>query len=188
MRSRVVAWLRVLLPLAALAILSTLFLLPDSPDPDAAIPYADVDAEELARNPRMTRPEFAGVMDNGAAVTLTAEEATPTDGETGAAQQLRMTWRADDGLAADLTAPQGEVQADMISLSGGVRMTTSDGWALTVPTLDTDTSSGIMTGEGGLNAFAPFGRVYADRMQMSRNDDGQHVLNLSGGVRLLYQP
>ena len=52
MRSRVVAWLRVLLPLAALAILSTLFLLPKSHDPDAAIPYADVDADrmEMSRN------------------------------------------------------------------------------------------------------------------------------------------
>ena len=38
MRSRIVAWLRVLLPLAALAILSTLFLLGRKPDPDDAIP------------------------------------------------------------------------------------------------------------------------------------------------------
>lgn len=188
MRSRLVAWLRVLLPLAALAILSTLFLLPDSPDPDAAIPYAEVDAEDLAQNPRMTRPEFSGVTDDGAAVTLAAESATPLAGKDGAAERLRLTWRAADGLAADLTAPQGQVDAENIRLDGGVRLTTSDGWAMTVPTLDTDTASGVMIGEGGLTAFAPFGRIDAERMEMSRNGDGQHVLNLSGGVRLVYQP
>ncbi|TKW66672.1 MAG: hypothetical protein DI616_09265 [Paracoccus denitrificans] len=188
MRSRVVAWLRVLLPLAALAILSTLFLLPQSPDPDAAIPYADVDAEALARDPRMTRPEFSGVTESGAAVTLTAERASPAQSEDAEADQLRMTWRAPDGLAADLTAPHGKVDGTMIRLNGGVRVTLSDGWAMTVPVLNTDTTTGVMTGEGGMTTFAPFGRIDADRMEMTRNADGQHVLNLSGGVRLVYQP
>lgn len=188
MRSRVVAWLRVLLPLAALAILSTLFLLPKSPDPDAAIPYADVDAEALARDPRMTRPEFSGVTQDGAAVTLTAERASPAKSEEAEADSLRMTWRASDGLALDLTAPHGKVDRGVILLDGGVRVTTSDGWAMTVPVLETDTASGLMTGEGGMTAFAPFGRIDADRMKMSRDEAGQHVLNLSGSVRLLYQP
>ena len=57
-RSVIVAWLRVLLPLGALAVLSTLFLLSRKPDPDAAIPYARVDAEALARQPRVTAPSL----------------------------------------------------------------------------------------------------------------------------------
>lgn len=188
MRTRVVAWLRVLLPLAALAILSTLFLLPKSPDPDSAIPYADVDAEALARDPRMTRPEFSGVTRDGAAVTLTAESASPAQSEDAEAESLRMTWRAPDGLAADLTAPHAKVDGDVIRLDGGVRVTTSDGWAMTVPSLNAATRDGVMTGEGGMTAFAPFGRIDAERMEMSRNDDGHHLLNLSGSVRLVYQP
>ena len=187
MRSRLVAWLRVLLPLAALAVLSTLFMLPGTPDPDDALPYADVDAEDLARDPRMTRPRFAGVTDDGAAVTLTADSAAP-EGESGSASRLRLTWRAAEGLAADLTAPRGQVDGDMIHLSGGVRVTTSDGWALTVPELDTDTASGRMLGEGGLTGFAPLGRIDADRMEIARDAEGRHVLNLSGGVRLIYEP
>ncbi|MDO5641409.1 MAG: hypothetical protein Q4G26_03330 [Paracoccus sp. (in: a-proteobacteria)] len=188
MRSRVVAWLRVLLPLAALAILSTLFLLPRAPDPDGALPYADVDAEALARDARMTRPEFAGVTEDGAAVTLTADSAGSAQDGNSDAERLRMTWRTPGGLAADLTAPEGRMDGATIRLSGGVRITTSDGWAMTVPDLDTDTASGVMQGKGGMTAFAPFGRVDADRMEITRDEAGQHVLNLSGGVRLLYQP
>ena len=41
LHSRLVTWAKVALPLAALAILSTLFLLADRIDPTAAIPYAD---------------------------------------------------------------------------------------------------------------------------------------------------
>lgn len=188
MRSRVVAWLRVLLPLAALAILSTLFLIGRSPDPDGAIPYAEVDAEALANDPHMSRPAFSGVADDGSAVTLMAERAATGPGDSGAARQMRLTWRAPEGLAADLTAPNGAVDGQKVQLSGGVRVTTSDGWALTLPEIHSDLTEGRIVGEGGLNAFAPMGQLEAGAMEMSRDSAGQHVLNLTGGVRLIYQP
>ena len=40
--------------LSALAILSTLFLVADQIDPEDALPFAEVDVEDLAREPRMT--------------------------------------------------------------------------------------------------------------------------------------
>ena len=188
MRSRLIAWLRVLLPLAALAILSTLFLLGRTPDPDDALPYAEVDAEDLIRDPRMTRPEFAGVSEGGARVTLTAERASPVQDQDSSAESLRMTWRAQDGLAADLTAPTARMEGQQIHLSGGVRVTTSDGWAMTVPQVDTDLSADRMLGTGGLTGFAPIGRLDADRMEMTRSPNGDYLLNLTGDVRLVYQP
>ena len=48
-RTRTVRWLRVLLPLLALAMLSTLFLFSRGSDGESQIPYADVDAEAMAR-------------------------------------------------------------------------------------------------------------------------------------------
>ncbi|MDO5527769.1 MAG: hypothetical protein Q4F71_00030 [Paracoccus sp. (in: a-proteobacteria)] len=188
LRSRIVAWLRVLLPLAALVILSTLFLAGRRPDPDAAIPYAEVDAEELARNPRMTAPDFATMTEDRSELTLRADHATP-DGEGGGASSgLRLTWRAADGLAADMTAPDARYAGDLLTLAGGVRMTTSDGWALTAPELSADTLSARIEAGGGLDGMAPMGRFRADHMEMSRDEAGDHVLNLTGGVRLIYQP
>ena len=70
--TRVVTWLKIALPLAALAILSTLFLLADKIDPEDALPYAEVDVEDLAREPRMTLPSYAGTTSDGAALSLTA--------------------------------------------------------------------------------------------------------------------
>ncbi|MFD1795020.1 hypothetical protein FQV27_15795 [Paracoccus aurantiacus] len=188
LRSRLIAWLRIILPLAALAILSTMFLVSRTPNPDDALPYAEVDAEDLARDPRMTRPEFAGVSDGGAEVTLTAAEARPGAGTDSSAQRLRLTWRTKDGLAADLTAPDAKLDGQVVLMSGGVRMTTSDGWAMTVPQVESDMETDRLLGTGGLTAFAPMGRLDAQTVEITRTDDGQQLLNLSGDVRLVYQP
>jgi lipopolysaccharide export system protein LptC len=70
--SRLVGGLKVVLPIAALALLSTLFLLSDPPDPDRALPYAEVDVAQLARELRLTQPRFAGVLPDGREITLVA--------------------------------------------------------------------------------------------------------------------
>lgn len=80
------------------------------------------------------------------------------------------------------------MDGQQIHMSGGVRVTTSDGWAMTVPQVDTDLSADRMLGTGGLTGFAPLGRLDADQMEMTRNADGDYLLNLTGDVRLVYQP
>lgn len=192
-RTRIVRWLRVLLPLVALAILSTLFLLSKKPGGDPQIPYADVDAAELAREPQMTLPEFAGMTADGAAITLRADQVVSSGDAGGEASRLRMTWRAEDGLAADLTAPGGAVEEDNIRLTGGVRVTTSSGWAMTTPIVDSPTGDGegqaAIVAPEEVNAFAPFGELTAGAMNLSRaNPAGDHLLNFTNGVRLIYQP
>jgi lipopolysaccharide export system protein LptC len=192
-RTRIVRWLRVLLPLVALAILSTLFLLSKEPGEDPSIPYADVDAAELAREPQMVLPEFSGVTADGSAITLRADQVSTEGGEGGEASRLRMTWRAEDGLAADMTAPGGAVEEGRISLTGGVRITTSSGWAITTPQVDSptggDDGQAAIVAPEEVNAFAPFGQLSAGAMDLSRADaQGDHLLNFTDGVRLIYQP
>ena len=81
--SRLVGWLKVALPLTALALLSTLFLVARKIDPEAALPYAEVDVAERIREPRMTAPTYAGVTEDGATLTITFN-AFATSSNTGA--------------------------------------------------------------------------------------------------------
>jgi hypothetical protein len=69
LHSALVAWLKILLPLAALAVLSTLFMVSRSVDPADAIPYAQVDIEDRLRDPRLTDAIFAGMTQDGTAVS-----------------------------------------------------------------------------------------------------------------------
>lgn len=192
-RSVIVAWLRVLLPLAALAVLSTLFLLSRKPDPEGALPYASVDAEDLARQPRITAPSYAGVTPDGAALTLTADSITPagrTPEAGGSASGLRLGWRGPDGLTAELTAPQAEIGGGAIHLDGGVEASTSSGWRFAAPRVVAETDRSRLQATGGVTAQAPFGEVTAERVTLERGpeDAPHHLLNFTGRVRLLYRP
>lgn len=192
-RTRIVRWLRVLLPLAALVILSTLFLFSRRPGMEPQIPYAQVDAEEMARQPRVVAPEYAGVTDDGAELFLRATEAAPGGNQgAGRASDLRLDWRRPDGLGADMIAPRAYVEGGMIGLDGGVHMTTSTGWAMQSPSIEAATDRSLITAGEGVEAEAPFGQLRADRMQIlpGGQDEGAAgtILNFSGDVRLIYQP
>ena len=187
-RTRVVRWLRVLLPLAALAMLSTLFLFSRGGDSESQIPYADVDAEAMARDPRLVAPEYAGVTDDGARLILRATEAAPGPGG-GQAQDLRLDWQRPDGLRADLTAPRAGLADGAIRLDGGVRMTTSSGWVLDARSVEAETDRSRIAAGNGVKAEGPFGTLSAQRMELApgKGEDAL-ILNFSGDVRLIYQP
>jgi len=190
-RSCIVAWLRVILPLTALAILSVLFLLGRKPDPEASIPYADVDPRELAERQAVTSPTYAGVTEDGAQLSISAAEARPgAEQGDGLAQAVRMTLRAQDGRAADVSAGTAALEGDQVRLGEGVRMTTADGWVLTAPELRASTGEGRLVSDEEVNVLAPFGDMTAGRMELrpSGEGSGDHVLDLSGGVRLIYRP
>lgn len=191
LRSRIVAWLRVILPLTALAILSVLFLLARKPEPDASIPYANVDAQDLAERQVVTNPTYTSVTDNGTQLTIWGAEAVP-DAKSGGGTMtaVRMTLRASDGRAADLSAGRAQLDGDLITLGDGVRMTTADGWVVTAPEFLASTSEGTVTSDREVNVRAPFGDLTAGQMQLRPTKKGaaEQLLDLKGGVRLIYRP
>ena len=75
--SRMVALLKVLLPLAALALLSTLFLISRGVNIEATIPFADHEIEERMRGQQITAPFFSGTTAQGDEITVTASIARP---------------------------------------------------------------------------------------------------------------
>lgn len=191
--TRVVGWLKVGLPLMALAILSTLFLVADRIDPEDALPYAEVDVEGLAREPRMTAPTYAGTTTDGAALTLTAEEARPAAGDTPAeARGLRLDLDTPDGGQTELRAGSAVMHdaARQVVLSGGVTVTTGTGYRLetaeVVANLD---RSGLESG-GEVTATGPAGKITSGGMSLHQDNQtpGNYLLVFNKGVRLVYLP
>lgn len=109
--TRLIGWLKILLPLMALAILSTLFLVARTVNPDDAIPYAEVDVAERLREPRMTAPTYAGLTEDGAALSVAANEARPAaDDTTGpSATALIGVLETPDGGRTELVAAARQV-------------------------------------------------------------------------------
>ena len=131
---------------------------------------------------------------DGAALTLTADSITPAGrdlSEGGSGSGLRLGWRGADGLTADLTAPQAAIGGGAIHLDGGVEFTTSSGWSLAAPRVEAATDRSRIEATGGVAATAPFGEIAAETAtleQVGEAGEPRHVLNFTGGVRLLYRP
>jgi len=188
LRTRIVQLLRVVLPLAALALLSVLFLLARKPDPHAALPYAQGRFEELSRAEGIGAPEYTSVTDDGATVTLRASRAVPGEGEDGTARDLTLDWRSRDGVLMVVTAPQAAKQGERLTLEGGTRLALSTGWELTAPQLQAQLDAGVVSALQTVDVTAPFGKLQGDTMRLGPDAGGATVLELNGNVRLLYRP
>jgi lipopolysaccharide export system protein LptC len=183
--SRIVALAKILLPLAALAILSSLFLFARVIDPADAIPYANVDIDDYARDPRLTRPTYAGSTADGTSITLTADEARPAQGGA-TAEGVRATLIAVDGATTQVQAARAALDRQQLKLDGGVSLASPAGLtiltdAVTVNLDRTGVTSGPVTAEGRL------GTLTAQAMDL-RPDGNGHLLHFTGGVRLVYTP
>ena len=191
--TRVVGWLKVVLPLTALAILSTLFLVARRIDPEAALPYAEVDVEVLAREPRMTAPTYAGTTEDGSALTLSADEARPaSEGSPAQAAGLRLDLATPDGGRTELLAADARMDdtAREVVLSGGVALTTSTGYRLETAEIAAKLDRTGLESRAPVRATGPAGEITADGMSLSQDNrtPGDYVLVFKGSVRLVYQP
>ena len=191
--TRVVGWLKVALPLAALAILSTLFLVARRIDPEAALPYAEVDVQDLAREPRMTAPTYAGTTRDGGALTLRADEARPAaEGAEASAAAIRLELDTPDGARTELSAATARMDsaAQEVVLSGGVTVTTSAGYRLETEEVAARLDRTGLESRAPVTATGPAGEIRADHMELRQENPTQasYVLVFNGGVRLVYRP
>lgn len=191
--TRLVGWLKVALPLSALIILSTLFLVARRIDPEDALPYAEVDVEDLAREPRMTAPTYAGTTADGAALTLSAAEARPAaEGSPASAAAMRLDMTTPDGGKTSLLAISAVLDetARQVLLSGGVTVTTSTGYRLETAVVAANLDRSGLESRSPVRATGPAGEIRADGMVLSQDNQtpGAYVLVFKGAVRLVYQP
>lgn len=192
--STAVAWLKVALPLLALAILSTLFLVSRTIDPSDAIPFAEVDVEDRIREPRLTNPTWAGVTDDGAALTIAASEARPeqTNGAAASATSLVADLDTPDGGSAQLVAARGvfDTEAKAFTMDGGVLITTSTGYALETEAMTAALDRTSLVSDTPLTGRGPAGTLTAGAMELVQAPDGtgSYDLVLKNGVKLVYQP
>ena len=196
--SRFVAWAKIVLPLAALALLSTVFLLARNIDPTQAIPFAEIDVEELAREQRISAPNYAGVTEDGAAISVTASTARPDPDspERVDATDLEAELITATGVRYQLSSQRGEIDsgADMAYLQGGVVVTTSSGYRITSDAMSTSLSRTLLESEGPVQADGPAGRLDAGSMSLAPlpdaegDDSANHLLVFNKGVKLVYTP
>ena len=190
--SRVVAWLKIVLPLVALAILSVLFLVARTIDPAQNLPFADVDIDEITRDQRVSRPNFSSVTADGAAITLSASSARPVPGSPGIV--------TGDDISAGIDLPNGDrlamrsdlavidTAAQLAELQGGVVVDSSDGISLRAEALSVSLNSARLASDTQIELTAPGVRLSAGEFQTTGDgsDGSPYVLVFKNGVKLIY--
>jgi lipopolysaccharide export system protein LptC len=191
--SRLVIWAKVTLPLLALALLATMFLFSRKIDPADAIPYAEVDVEERAREPRLTEPTYAGVTADGSALAIAATEARP-ESATGISTATAIVGRLDmpDGGSVDMVAANGvmDSEAGLMTMDGGVNITTTNGYTIITDALIARLDQTGLSSPGAITATGPVGRISADQMMLTQDPKtpGSYLLVFTGRVKVLHIP
>lgn len=191
--SRIISWLKILLPLLALGLLSTIFLLSTDPDPASRVPFSVAGIDGDVAREQVTKPYFAGTTNTGASLTMTAATARPVKGATGQveAEALDASIVMADGSQIDLTAPGASVsdRDDRAELTGGVTIYSSAGYTLTTEKLSTALSRVEAESAGAVQGAGPLGTLEAGKLRIVTVEDSDDVqLLFTGGVKLVYDP
>lgn len=189
--SRLVGWTKIILPLMALALLSTLFLFAKSSNDGTEIPFARL--TELARDQRISEPEFSGVAGDGSIIKIAAQSAQPQEGNLDFLLVTDPTLNLDaiDGSSLRINAGEGIVNGltKQAKLTGLARLETSSGYLMETEGLLANLETGVVTSFGPLEIHAPFGQVTAGHVEIriGQDNSGQQMY-FSEGVRMLYVP
>lgn len=192
--SRLVAWLKILLPLLSLAILSTLFLVARSPDPGQTIPFSDAELAEMSQDRRIGRPRFAAVLANGTAISIAAAEARPKPGReeriVGADILIDLDLGGEGGGRAEFRAERMILDTieELATLSGGVESRWPNGYAMRTETLAVALDSALVSATGGVSAEARATTLAANSFELTGDgsEAAPYQLVFTGDVKLLY--
>jgi lipopolysaccharide export system protein LptC len=188
--SRLVAWAKIALPLAALVLLSTMFLFSKGGSNTQDIPFADI--EDIARDQRIMEPYFAGVSADGTEFAISAQNAAPEPGNLNVLtiETIRATLETTSGTEVLIRAGHGQLDTDarQAQLAGLARLETSNGYQMETTGLMTDLATGRVESLGPLEVHAPYGQLTAGRLILETPEGatGQQMV-FNDGVRLVYQ-
>ncbi|WP_298968942.1 hypothetical protein [uncultured Roseobacter sp.] len=191
--SRTVAWLKVALPLAALGLLSTLFLLSRVVDPTQSIPFADTEVRDRLLNQRVSGPYYSGTTADGDLIAFIAETVKTPNGLTGPSEARDVFVKVDmiDGTTIRVTshAASMDVAEDISDLTGNVVITTSQGYIITSEAITARMTELDIRSPDTVFADTPAGEVVAGSMHLSSPEpDAPAHLVFTNGVKLLYLP
>lgn len=192
--TRLVNWLKIILPVTALALLSTMFLISKSVDPTTSLTYARINLDELAGDERISNARFSSVTEDGASLYFLAKSAAPEDAEHTRfrADGLEARIETPDGAKVDINAATAMIDgvSNEVALSGGVTLDTSTHFHIETERLVTAMDATRVETDGPVSATAPMGQLTAGKAEISRaeGEDGAYVLVFKDRVKLIYVP
>ena len=194
--SQVVAGLKVLLPVIALGLLSTLFLFSRTNDPTRNLPRATVESLKDRASETATGAIYTGLTENGAEVTMHAQVARPDPAfvDRLLADGFDAEIDFEDGSSVRINAPSAEMNnADATArITGGVEIESSTGYTMRTEALTSAMERIEIESDGPVDADGPSGTLQAGKLRIVADEspdaeEGDVTLLFTDGVRMVYE-
>ena len=186
-----IAWIKTLLPIAALGMLSTIFLFSGKVDVTQSLPYAELNVEDIIREQRITKPYFTGISERGIEFAISAAYATPNTSQPSIldVSELRVEFKTPQGNTAEITAGLGVMNAKtkLAKISQGVRLASKLNFWITTEKLDIDFNDSYASTNGPFKGVFSLGSIESGNMVLRMISGNQQIL-FTNGVRMLYNP
>lgn len=190
--SRMVQFFKVVLPLVAILMLSTVFLLSRSIETNVSVPFSQQDIDERLADQVVTQPNYRGTTSKGEEVQIEAIRATQgREGSIPTAVEFRGRMNLSSGGVITLDSNAGMIRPDKNTATfvGDVVITSTDGTEITTDLLNTALDEIRGDAPGQVNGRGIIGNFTAGSMSFGteKTDGPVHIL-FTDGVKLIYEP
>lgn len=191
--SRAVAWMKVLLPLGAVAVIAALFLSAQKKG-DLTDIFTAEELVTLGAGLRLDNPRFAGVTEEGEPYAIRADWALPDSAMPRLVdlERPRAEIELKDGRTIAASASTGRMRREekTLVLEGGVVLDTSDGYRVESNLIEIDLAAKTANGPGPVSGTGPNGEIQAGSFRVSAGKDGERdgKIWFENRVRLVFIP
>jgi lipopolysaccharide export system protein LptC len=190
--SRVVAVLKVGLPLIALALLAGLFLAPR--EEERGVVFSPGDVQAFGEGLQISNATFTGTTRGDDRYRFTADLVVPDAAppERAAITRPAGTIELKGGPVVTVEAATGDlhVPSQRLDLVGDVRIETSDGYRLDTEKATLDLRTGAFVAGDAVEGTGPLGTITSRSLHVApaAATGEARRFSFSGGVRLIYDP
>ena len=193
--TRLITITKVVLPLIAIGLLGTVFLVTNDEAQEGGFTFTKADLNSLESGMRIDKPRMFGSNPNGdlynfVADALLPDSLTPSLVE---AQQISGEIKYQTGGNIQLSAQKAEfmLEGNQIRLSGGMLAVMSDGARVTGEGLLAELDTGKLTSNGSVSVTSPLGSIQAGNFRVEligEGDEEKQMIWFENGVMLSFRP
>lgn len=191
--SKLVFILKIILPLVALGLLASLFLLSRNKTMDNAIPFAKTELDARIREQRISQPFYSGTNAAGDDIYLSAQKVVPKADGSDQSQLTGLDAQLTTQLATEyrIKSPTGSFDhaLNILGLSGGVAITSTQGYAINTDELIISGGGMSIETTGAITGQGPNTAIEAGKMVISRPSATEPLqIRFSQGIKVTIDP
>ena len=190
--SRLVAVLKIGLPLLALVLLGSMFLVTMEDDFEGGIVFEEADLAQLGQGLRITRPVLTGMTRGQDPFRFSADLVVPDAAPPTRAAIEGLEGQLDfvGGPSVTVESPEAalDLESEKMELTGRVTITSDHGYRVTADRMAIDLVEGTLLAQGQVDGTGPMGAITSQTLRIvpAEGDASRHVFSFGEGVRLVY--